>query len=720
MRSWRCGLVGCVVGLVVLATGVSTPTSTAAAGDDPLVASYADYSYAAGVDRPTADKPQSKLWYAYGSWWALMATRDDGTVHIFELTRQHSWRDTDVVVDTRPNSTGDVLWDGSEAYVASRASDGPVQVSRFTFDDAARTWSRGSPVELVGEGGVPSATLAKDSLGRLWLTYTEDQQVWVAHTTEQDRDWTAPFPPAVPDSSVSSDDISSVVGFDNKIGVMWSDQVSDRFVFAVHEDGDDDAQWSVEVASKGYLEVDNHISLATAPSADGTQVLAAVKTSQDDIPGVPTAAEQIAVLLRSPSGEWTSVPAGTVADGHTRPILVVDSANRQVYLVAAVEGSGVYYKRSPLTEISFPDGRGEPLMAVPGRSIGNPTASKAAVSDDGGIVVLATAAGTGKYYHAEIALPAPPGRADAVPPRRPESLFAAASAGCQVELLWPPASDDVGVLRYEVRRDDRVLARTTSTGYLDPSAGCDATHRYAVTTVDTSGNASRERETAAVTTPASVHAGVGIWLAGSSASINAGGRQISVPIPPSKPGDLVIVSIDAAGAPALDPPRGWRLVQRNVQPSTLVKSTYVRVVTGREGVAARWSLGRRASAIGTALAYRGVDADDPVVAAVGQSNTPAARIETPPLLGADAAATPAGTGPTVVALFAAAGLVALTPSEDLVPQVTRTNYYNGDALTSGTAQLGDPDLATGALTAEVSRPWPSIGQLIALRPEGDT
>ena len=34
---------------------------------------------------PTADKPQSKLWFQDGAWWALMLSTSDSAVHVFEL-----------------------------------------------------------------------------------------------------------------------------------------------------------------------------------------------------------------------------------------------------------------------------------------------------------------------------------------------------------------------------------------------------------------------------------------------------------------------------------------------------------------------------------------------------------------------------------------------------------------------------------------------------------
>ena len=92
-----------VVGLLPLVTGpasaaVGTPTT------------YQGDLYAAAASGPSADKPQSKLWFNAGSWWALMVN-GAGTVNIFKLDRaSHKWSDTGTVVDERTTSTGDALW----------------------------------------------------------------------------------------------------------------------------------------------------------------------------------------------------------------------------------------------------------------------------------------------------------------------------------------------------------------------------------------------------------------------------------------------------------------------------------------------------------------------------------------------------------------------------------------------------------------------------------
>ena len=45
-------------------------------------------------------------------------------------------------------------------------------------------------------------------------------------------------------SGVASDDIGAIAAFGGKVGVFWSNQVSQRYGFSYHFDSDDPAAWS--------------------------------------------------------------------------------------------------------------------------------------------------------------------------------------------------------------------------------------------------------------------------------------------------------------------------------------------------------------------------------------------------------------------------------------------------------------------------------------------
>ena len=99
-----------IVGALLLSL-LATIRPTAAA---PADVGFMDHSYAASsVSDPTKDKPQSKVWFADGSWWGglFVTGSNDYRIHKYNAT-SHTWAATSTVVDERNGSQGDYLWDG--------------------------------------------------------------------------------------------------------------------------------------------------------------------------------------------------------------------------------------------------------------------------------------------------------------------------------------------------------------------------------------------------------------------------------------------------------------------------------------------------------------------------------------------------------------------------------------------------------------------------------
>src|SRR5688500_8158001 len=97
---------------------------------------------------------------------------------------------------------------------------------------------------------------------------------------------------------------AALVAFDDRVGVLWSDQSTGSFSFAYHQDGADPLAWTREVALQGQAVADNHISLKRVPSEPPDTLVAAVKTSAGD--RAETAdTPLIRVLVRAPDGQWS-------------------------------------------------------------------------------------------------------------------------------------------------------------------------------------------------------------------------------------------------------------------------------------------------------------------------------------------------------------------------------------------------------------------------------
>jgi hypothetical protein len=124
------------------------------------------------------------------------------------------------------------------------------------------------------------------------------------------------------------------------------------------------------------------------------------------------------LLSRDPAtGDWVSARFGRVSDCHTRPIVMLDSEHQMVYVFATAPNTGcpysgypgtIFMKSSPMSDLSFVDGRGTPLIrdsASP--NLNNVTSTKQSVTSQTGLVVLASNDVTQRYWHADLSLSTP-------------------------------------------------------------------------------------------------------------------------------------------------------------------------------------------------------------------------------------------------------------------------------------------------------------------------
>ena len=204
------------------------------------------------------------------------------------------------------------------------------------------------PVTL--SSGVETATLDIDSAQRMWIASDAGSTVNVRYS---DYPYVSFSSPITVGAGITSDDIAAVTSLPGgQIGVLWSDQNSERFVYSYHIDGAAPNDWSpVEYAaeqsalSTGNGMADDHLNVAVA--SDGT-LYAAVKTGYDS-----SSTPSIALLVRQPSGNWDSLyPVDTRG---TRPIVVLNEDQGRI-LVAYTEvtgGGDIVYRESDIDNIEF-------------------------------------------------------------------------------------------------------------------------------------------------------------------------------------------------------------------------------------------------------------------------------------------------------------------------------------------------------------------------------
>jgi Ca2+-binding RTX toxin-like protein len=377
----------------------------------PGVASAAigirDQAYPAGTSgAPTQSKPESKLWWNDGFWWAVMFR--SGEYHIFRLNlRTQTWADTGVVVDSRDSTRQDVLSTGSKLFIASHkfvpvtsdtvpGANDEMRLLRFSYNAATNRYAS-SPdgVSVIDLEKSETLVIDRDSTGTLWATWVQadgsGHHVYVKSTTGNcvsgaigNCNWGG----ATVLDDVGPDDISSVIRFGGNVGVMWSNSPAGEIRFSVHP-------WSstevVVGSSTNPKLTDDHINLK-ADSAGRVYAVTKTKFRGQTKPGTM-------LHRRSAAGAWATETVSRASLGRTRPIVILDPSHNKIRVFEA-GGGAIYMKTSRMNVISFPQlSRGSTVIADNGRTVNDPTSTKQNVSNTTRLIVLATSHATKRYWH---------------------------------------------------------------------------------------------------------------------------------------------------------------------------------------------------------------------------------------------------------------------------------------------------------------------------------
>ena len=238
--------------------------------DEPAVTMRDFVFKTEAVTSVSASPAQSKLWYAEGAWWAGLYSPDANEIHIFRLDwPTQTWLDTGTVVDERAGADSDYLWTGEYLYAASAskgsASSHRAKIKRFHFDiKLGRFVGDADFPVVINDTGASGIVIDRDTRAGLWVTYVSGGSLWVAHTLSSDAHWAAPY--KVPGSgALVNEDTSSLIPFGpGRIGVLWTDQTTERMLFTSHRDGEADDVWTpVEVVATGVGTNDDQLNLKT-------------------------------------------------------------------------------------------------------------------------------------------------------------------------------------------------------------------------------------------------------------------------------------------------------------------------------------------------------------------------------------------------------------------------------------------------------------------------
>ena len=304
------------------------------------------------VTDSTGEKPQSKLWQYAGTWWAVLPTTavSPAGTWIWRLNPDDTWSnvvqissDTDVQADAKAvGGVTHILLHGSSPKL--------VSVQYNATGNTYEPWSSRPTATSISLPNSETATIDIDSTGRMWLATENGANLNVYYSDAPYTSFTGPITLA---NNINDDDIGVVTALPNgTIGVLWSNQNTQRFGFKVHVDGQLPTTWSAdEVPASGSAQnvglgmADDHLNVAVA--ADGT-LYAAVKTSYDTA-GYP----KIALLIRRPNGTWD--PLYEVDQSGTRGIVLLNEQDQTVRVVyTSSEGfNDIVVKKSSMSTIAF-------------------------------------------------------------------------------------------------------------------------------------------------------------------------------------------------------------------------------------------------------------------------------------------------------------------------------------------------------------------------------
>ncbi|MFJ5696812.1 PKD domain-containing protein, partial [Arthrobacter sp. NPDC093139] len=608
--------------------GVSGPAQAATVGTPSI-------TYSGVSNPPTADKPQSKLWWNDGSWWANMWTTGSGW-SIYRLDRDTAtWVDTGVRSDSRGSSSSDTLWDGSKLYIASNvvtsgssASGQPARLYRYSYSGGSYSLDGGFP-ETISNNSSESLTIDKDSTGALWATWTQatstTNTVFVNSSGPGGTGWGTPFVvPGAADPNPTPDDLSAIVAFKgDEIGIMWTDQATGTAHWATHRDGTDPraaSSWRHREAIRGNRQVDDHLNIKTLQADPTGRVYAAVKTGLNDGSTDPNLAQEVLVVFKPGTGVFEQTTIARTGDCVSRPQILLDTENNLVRAfhtapsttVSGCAFSGVagsiYEKTADMDNPVFGTGRGTPVIEdANSANMNNVTSTKQSVNAVTGIVVMATDHVAKRYWYSDRSLgtPPPPGGAPTA------SFTASPTSGTAPLTVNFTDTSTGGPLSWAWEFGDGETATAQNPSHTYTAAGT-YTARLTVTNDEGSDTSTRR-----ITVDPAGGGGTPAEIAVRStrtASTETVTTTVSLPAPTGRAaGDVLVASFTADKNPTLAVPAGWTAITGGLSIGTGARVfAYYRVVGSADPASYTWTLSTAVKWGGGITAYTGVNTTTPL------------------------------------------------------------------------------------------------------------
>ncbi len=349
------------------------------------------------ISNPTADKPQSKLWYAHDRWWTWMPTVSGSRIWQRHPT---GWMHDETLEKQLAGFRGRAdVWADDETVRAVLVASNRLLIVSLKWNDGENGYRLdGQPTiwPLENRSSVETATITRDAVGNWWVAYDFDRSMWVRRSLDDSaRQWSDPI--AVSDPA-GENDFCTIVALPNSVGVFWSDHVADAFLFRRHPNSNAPEEWEeIEVIASGPGIADDHLNAAVAD--DGT-LYVVTKIGRVDI-----GQSQLALHVRRPNGNWESHSYGrrTATVERGRPMVFLSDDSRRLHLCHSVYVSQADKSRSShiawiSTDVESLDlAQPEVKLIAAALPVNSPTGSKSPLATNVVPLVLASD-GKGNVY----------------------------------------------------------------------------------------------------------------------------------------------------------------------------------------------------------------------------------------------------------------------------------------------------------------------------------
>ena len=269
------------------------------------------------TSRPTMDKPQSKLFYLDGLWYAILPGKSGPSLW---KRSNNGWIEQKDVTESLLGIPGRIDVFEEDSVITAVGVDSQYLTvftiigKKLNTDILWETKICSNLYPSCDGDKFETATITKHKSGRFWVAATAGKKVCVWYSDLSNKNWTGPDIIA---EGINEDDICTITSLPEGVGVIWSDQENDALKFKLHIQSNEIEIWEeTEVIIGGGNIANDHLN--TTLSSDSTLWLVS-KNSVDEV-GKP----QLVICERTKNGNWSHYQYAyrNANEAPSRPIII--------------------------------------------------------------------------------------------------------------------------------------------------------------------------------------------------------------------------------------------------------------------------------------------------------------------------------------------------------------------------------------------------------------